>query len=49
MADAAKSIDEKFARPTEADVKALLEKITSNTEEDGETPSSEQEAVKELG
>jgi hypothetical protein len=49
MADAAKSIDEKFARPTEADVKALLEKITSNTEEDGDTPSSEQEAVKELG
>ncbi len=49
MADAAKPIDEKFVRPTEADVKALLEKITSNQEEDGESPSSEQEAVKELG
>jgi hypothetical protein len=47
MADAAKSIDEKFARPTEADVKALLEKITTQQDEDGE--SSEQEAVKELG
>jgi len=49
MADAAKPIDEKFVRPTEADVKALLEKITSNQEEDGDSPSSEQEAVKELG
>jgi len=26
-----------------------LEKITTNTEEDGEAESSEQEAVKELG
>jgi len=49
IADAAKPIDEKFVRPTEADVKALLEKITSNQEEDGDSPSSEQEAVKELG
>jgi len=49
MADAAKPIDEKFVRPTEADVKALLEKITSNQEEDGDSPSSEQEAVRELG
>jgi hypothetical protein len=49
MADAAKNIDEKFPRPTEADVKALLEKITTNSEEDGEGESSEQEAVKELG
>ena len=49
MADAAKNIDEKFPRPTEADVKALLEKITSNIEEDTETESSAQEAVKELG
>lgn len=47
MADAAKSIDEKFPRPTEADVKALLEKITTNAEDD--TDSAEQEAVKELG
>jgi hypothetical protein len=49
MADAAKNIDEKFPRPTEADVKALLEKITSQQDEDGEGESSEQEAVKELG
>jgi hypothetical protein len=49
MADAAKNIDEKFPRPTEADVKALLEKITTQQDEDGEGESSEQEAVKELG
>jgi len=47
MADAAKSIDEKFPRPTEAEVKALLEKITSN--EDGDDgDGSAQEAVNEL-
>ncbi len=49
MADSAKSIDEKFSRPTEADVKALLDKLTTQQDEDGEAPSSEQEAVKELG
>jgi hypothetical protein len=49
MANAAKNIDEKFPRPTEADVKALLDKITTQQDEDGESPSSEQEAVKELG
>ena len=49
MADAAKNIDEKFPRPTEADVKALLEKITTQQDEEGEAESSEQEAVKELG
>lgn len=49
MADAAKSIDEKFPRPTEAEVKALLEKITSNQDpEEGEGSNSEQEAVNEL-
>lgn len=49
LADAAKSIDEKYPRPTEAEVLALLEKINSNTDEgEGDTPS-EQEAVKELG
>ena len=49
MADAAKSIDEKFPRPTEAEVKALLEKITSNQDADeGEGNNSEQEAVNEL-
>ena len=49
LANAAKNIDEKFPRPTEADVKALLDKITTQQDEDGEAPSSEQEAVKELG
>lgn len=49
MADAAKSIDEKFPRPTETEVKALLEKITSNQDADeGEGTNSEQEAVNEL-
>ena len=49
LANAAKNIDEKFPRPTEADVKALLDKITTQQDEDGEAESSEQEAVKELG
>lgn len=51
MADAAKSIDEKFPRPTEAEVLALLEKITSNQDPEGEDGSSdaEREAVKDLG
>ena len=49
MADAAKSIDEKFPRPTETEVKALLEKITSNQDsEDENANNSEQEAVNEL-
>ena len=47
MADAAKSIDEKFPRPTADEVKALLEKITSN-EDDDAGDSSAQEAVNEL-
>jgi hypothetical protein len=50
LADAAKSIDEKYPRPTEAEVLALLEKITSNNDGDGDgTDEAEQEAVKELG
>lgn len=52
MAEAAKSIDEKFPRPTEAEVRALLEKITSNQDTDegeGEGNDAEREAVKELG
>jgi hypothetical protein len=51
LADAAKNIDEKYPRPTEAEVLALLEKITSNTDGDGESEGTdaEQEAVKELG
>lgn len=47
MADAAKSIDEKFPRPTADEVKALLEKITTQSEE-GDSDQSEQEAVNEL-
>lgn len=51
MAEATKSIDEKFPRPTADEVKALLEKITSN--QDGESEEgnndAEREAVKELG
>lgn len=51
LADAAKSIDEKFPRPTEAEVRALLEKITTNQETDeGEVgDEAEREAVKDLG
>jgi hypothetical protein len=49
MADAAKPIDEKFIRPTEAEVKALLEKITNNVDEEESTDSAAAEAVKELG
>ena len=52
MADAAKSIDEKFPRPTEAEVRALLEKITTNQETDGDEAGgdeAEREAVKDLG
>ena len=50
LADAAKSIDEKYPRPTEAEVLALLEKITSGTDEEGadSMSASEQEAVKDL-
>lgn len=52
MADAAKSIDEKFPRPTEQEVRALLEKITTNQESeegDDEGTDAEREAVKDLG
>ena len=51
MADAAKSIDAKFPRPTADEVKALLEKITANQDADSEESGSEaeREAVKELG
>ncbi len=47
MADAAKSIDEKYARPTSDEVKALLEKITAGG--DDEATDAEKEAVNELG
>lgn len=47
-ADAAKSIDEKFPRPTPDEVLALLQKVTTN-QEDTDSDEAEQEAVKELG
>ena len=48
-ADAAKSIDEKYPRPTEAEVLALLEKITTNNDDGEAEDEAAQEAVKELG
>jgi hypothetical protein len=48
LADNAQNIDEKFPRPTADEVKALLEKITTQDDED-DSNESEQEAVKELG
>jgi len=47
MADAEKAIDEKYIRPTEAEVLALLEKITSGVDEET-TSEAEKEAVKDL-
>ena len=47
-ADSAQNIDDKFPRPTADEVKALLEKVTSQQDEDG-GDESEQEAIKELG
>ena len=47
-ADSAKSIDEKFPRPTPDEVLALLQKVTTN-QEDTDSDEAEQEAVKELG
>jgi hypothetical protein len=44
-----KSIDEKYPRPTEAEVLALLEKVTTNSEDGESGDDSAQEAVKELG
>lgn len=48
-AQAAKSIDEKYPRPTEAEVLALLEKVTTNEDEGDAEDSAAAEAVKELG
>lgn len=50
VASAAKSIDEKYPRPTEAEVLALLEKLASNQDVDDESSGSEseREAVKDL-
>lgn len=48
-ADTAKSIDEKYPRPTEAEVIALLDKITTNADTDADQSEAEKEAVKDLG
>jgi hypothetical protein len=47
LANAEKTIDEKYPRPTEAEVLALLQKISSGTDDDGQS-DSEKEAVKDL-
>ena len=51
LVSASKSIDEKYVRPTEEEVLALLTKITTNNDDENEDSNSaaEQEAVKELG
>ena len=48
LADAEKAIDEKYVRPTEAEVLALLEKITSGGDGDDTTTEAEKEAVSDL-
>lgn len=48
IADAEKSIDEKYTRPTEAEVLALLEKITSGADGEDTQSDAEKEAVKDL-
>ena len=48
LADAAKTIDEKYPRPTEAEVLALLEKVTAGADEET-TTEAEREAVSDLG
>lgn len=48
-ADAAEDIDSKYPRPTPADVKKLLEKITSGTDDDAEPSDAEKEAISDLG
>jgi hypothetical protein len=48
LAESAKSIDEKFLRATPDEIKALLEKISNNLDEELEISESEKEAVKDL-
>lgn len=48
-AEAAEDIDTKYPRPSAADIKKLLEKITSGTDDDAEQSDSEKEAINELG
>ena len=47
LADEAKTIDEKYPRPTPDEQRALLDKITTSSEDEDEN-TSEQEAVKDL-
>lgn len=50
LADAAKSIDEKYPRPTEAEVLATLEKLSAGTDEDAPPATgAEGEGIKDLG
>lgn len=48
LADAEKAIDEKYPRPTEAEVLATLEKISSGSDGDDTANEAEKEAVKDL-
>jgi hypothetical protein len=48
-ADSAQNIDDKFPRPTADEVKALLEKITTASDEGDDLDESQAEAIKELG
>jgi hypothetical protein len=48
LADSAQNIDEKFPRPTPEEVKALLEKV-NNQQEEEDIDQSQAEAIKELG
>jgi hypothetical protein len=51
LVGASKSIDEKYTRPTEDEVLALLTKITTNSDDESDdgTSEAEKEAVKDLG
>lgn len=48
LADKAQNIDEKFPRPSSDEVKALLEKVNTQQDED-DLDESQAEAIKELG
>lgn len=49
VVQAEKTIDEKYPRPTPADVLKTLERITKGSEEDDADPTTDREAVNELG
>lgn len=48
LADSEKPVDEKYIRPTETEVRALLEKITAGGDSDENATEAEKEAVKDL-